>query len=120
MNNEFIIYHNGDCSKSKGALELLQEHNIPHRIRWYLVEPLTEQEIKDILNKLSLPAEDIIRKNEALFKERFEDKILSSDEWIAILAAYPALLERPIVEKGANAIIARPPEKVLEFVQSVS
>jgi arsenate reductase (glutaredoxin) len=113
---DIIIYHNGRCSKSRGALEILQEKNIPHTVRWYLTDPLTEEELTALLKKLHIPASELVRKNEALYKEQFKNKDLSEKEWIAALAANPILIERPIVEKGNKAVVARPPEKVLELL----
>lgn len=111
--SELIIYHNGECSKSNGALEMLLEQNIPHQVRWYLAEPLTKEELAALLKKLDMSAFEIVRKSEPLYKERFEGKEYSNDEWVTILADNPILIERPIVEKGGKAVVARPAEKLL-------
>jgi arsenate reductase len=58
----------------------------------------------------------LIRKGESIFKENYKDKQYSEDEWITVLAQNPILIERPIVVNGNKAIIARPPEKVLEIL----
>lgn len=110
--NELIIYHNGECSKSNGALEMLQAEHIPHHVRWYLAEPLSKEELASLLQKLELNAFDIVRKSEPLYKEQFEGREYSNDEWIAILAENPILIERPIVEKDGKAVVARPAEKL--------
>ena len=110
------IYHNGECSKSKGALEILQEQGVPLEIRYYLAEPPTIEELKDILQKLELNASDIVRKNEPAYLEKYEGKEKNDDEWLRILTVNPELIERPIVVNGNKAIVARPPEKVLEIL----
>ncbi|MBA3828675.1 MAG: arsenate reductase (glutaredoxin) [Taibaiella sp.] len=110
------IYHNGRCSKSRGALEILQEQNIPHEIRWYLTDPLSIAELKVLLRKLHLSAQDVIRKNEPLYKEHYKSEVHTEAEWIKILAENPTLLERPIVINGNKGVVARPPEKVLEIL----
>ena len=112
-----IIYHNGECSKSKTALELLQDHGIPHVVRWYLADPLDKEEISALLKLLSISAFDIIRKNEPLYKTSFEGKELREDDWLQVLVEHPILLERPIAVKNGKAIVARPPEKILELVR---
>lgn len=61
---------------------------------------------------LGIPAKDLIRKNEAIFKEQFKGKELSEDEWINAMVEYPKLIERPIVVKGEKAVIARPTENI--------
>jgi arsenate reductase len=110
------IYHNGQCSKSRGALEILQEEHIPHEVRWYLAEPLSEKELKALLKKLRMTASELVRRSETYFKEHLSGKTLSEEEWLAELAAHPELIERPIVVHGRKAIIARPPERLREIL----
>lgn len=114
--SDIIIYHNGRCTKSRGALEILQQEGITPTIRYYLVEPLSVAELKALLKKLGIKAEELVRKNEALYKEQYKGKELSNDEWINVLAENPVLIERPIVEHGKKAVVARPPEKVFEVL----
>lgn len=82
----------------------------------YLKNPPTEDELRDILSKLNLPIEYLIRKGEPIFKSEFKGKELSEDEWIAALVKYPKLLERPIVVKDNEAILGRPPENVMKLL----
>lgn len=110
------IYHNGECSKCRGALELLQEMNIPHEVRWYLAEPLNAEELRALLVKLDMSAIQLVRKSEPLYKEQFEGKDFSDEEWLHVLADNPILMERPVVEKDNVAIVARPAERVLEML----
>lgn len=112
-----VIYHNGECSKSKDALELLQECGVDFDVRWYLAEPLSRDELKALLKKLDMPAGTLIRKNEPVYKENFEGKELTEDQWLDALMQFPVLMERPVVEMGGKAIVARPPGKVLEFIK---
>lgn len=110
------IYHNGRCSKSRGALEILQERGIPHEIRWYLEEPLSAKELKELLKKLRIPASDLVRKSEAYYKEQLKDKKLAEAQWIKAMVEHPELIERPVVVNGNNAVIARPPERIDEVL----
>lgn len=110
------IYHNGECSKSMGALELLQEHGVLFDVRFYLSDPLTAEELKTLLAKLKMPAKDLVRKSEPDYIANYEGKDLNEDEWIAAMVKYPVLIERPIVVNEDKALIARPPEKVLEVL----
>ena len=66
--------------------------------------------------KLNLKAEDIVRKGEPVYKEKFKGKNFNNDEWIQIMIENPKLIERPIVVKGNKAILGRPPENVLELL----
>lgn len=110
-----IIYHNNRCSKSREALNLLQEQGADIEIREYLKVPPSEQELTALLDLLGMQAEELIRKGEALYKEQFKNKSFSNTEWIRILAENPVLIERPIVIKNNKAVIGRPPVKVLDL-----
>ncbi|WP_242928788.1 arsenate reductase (glutaredoxin) [Pontibacter vulgaris] len=106
------IYHNKMCSKSRQTLDLLQQTGEQVQVVEYLKQPPTADELKVILAKLNLKPQEVIRKGEKLYKEQFEGKEYSDDEWINIMAANPVLIERPIVVKGDKAVIGRPIENV--------
>jgi len=110
------IYHNPRCSKSRQALALLEEKGAQAEVVEYLKTPPSQAELKKTLKKLGCKAEDIIRKNESLYKEKFKDKKMTEEQWIKALAENPVLIERPIVITDKKAVIGRPPEKVLELI----
>ena len=114
------IYHNGECSKCRGALEILQEQNIPHQIRWYLAEPLSKSELSALLKKLHMQPSELVRKSETLYRDNYAHRDISEDEWITILTENPILIERPIIEKGKNAVVARPPERIFEILSQTA
>ena len=68
------ILHNNRCSKSRCALEILENKGLDFEVIKYLENPLTASEIKDLLKKLNMPAEAVIRKGEADYKANFKDK----------------------------------------------
>lgn len=110
------IYHNNRCSKSRCALEILDNSNTKYQVVEYLKEAPSVATLKEILKKLGIPAKDLIRKNEQLYKDHYKDANLSEDEWIQIMHEHPVLIERPIVINGNKAVIARPPERVNEIL----
>lgn len=110
------IYHNGECSKCRGALEIIQELGIPHEVRWYLAEPLNSEEFVALLEKLHMPAEQLVRKGDPEFTEHYEGKQLNEKQWLHLLVDHPALMQRPILELENRAIVARPPEKLYDFL----
>lgn len=116
MGSNIIIWHNGRCTKSRGTLEILQEHGVPHTVRYYLMEPPTQKELKELLKKLNMKAADIVRKSESLYKEVYKGKQLTEAQWVKVLAENPILIERPIVINGDKAVVARPPERVMEVL----
>lgn len=110
------IYHNGECSKCAGALEIIQGKGIDYEMRYYLYEPPTVEELTNLLKKLNIPASELVRKTEPLYTEQYEGRDLTDEEWIKIINENPILMQRPVVVNGDKAIIARPPEKVFEVL----
>ena len=106
------FYHNPQCRKSRETLQIVEEAGAEVEVVEYLKTPPTASELKDILQKLGIKAEQLIRKNEQIFKDNFKGQDNSEEEWIRILVENPKLIERPIVVKGDKAVLGRPPENV--------
>lgn len=106
------IYHNPRCGKSRQTLNIIKEAGAEVNIVEYLKDIPTADELKALLDKLNLQAEDILRKGEAVFKEQYKGQTHTNDEWVDIMIAHPKLIERPIVVKGDKAVLGRPPENV--------
>lgn len=113
-----LIYHNPRCRKSREALQYLEIENIDHEIIYYLKTPLTSATLKTLLKKLQIQAVDLIRKNETVWKTTFAKKQLTEDELITVMINHPKLIERPIIVKDEKAVIARPLEKLKDFLNS--
>ncbi len=119
MTDKAIIWHNPRCSKSRGALKLLQEAGVEIEERRYLDNPPTPQELDEVLKRMELEPEQIVRTKEALYKELgLQDRQLSRTAWLELLSQHPKLIERPIVIYKGRAVLARPPEKVLELLKT--
>lgn len=110
------LYHNPRCSKSRLALNLLEEKGETIVIVRYLENTPSKQELKQVIKLLKIEPIELVRKNEPEWKENFKGKDLSADEIIDALIKYPKLIERPIAINGVQAVIGRPPEKVLEIL----
>ncbi len=110
------IFHNPRCAKSRETLKILMDKGVDVEVIEYLKEVPTHAELSNLLKKLGIKAEELIRKNESVFKEHYKGKNLTEFEWIDAMIAEPKLIERPIVVKGDKAILGRPPEKVLELL----
>lgn len=115
--SDVTIYHNPRCSKSRQTLALLEENGVTPTIVKYLETPPSADELKLVLSQLNISARDLLRKKEAEYKEAgLDDASLSDDQVIAKMIEFPKLIERPIVIKGEQARIGRPPESVLEIL----
>ena len=110
------IFHNPRCSKSRQGLAILNDAKIDFEIVEYLKTPPSEKEIKDILSKLNMDPIDLVRKNEAIWKENYKGKDLSNEQIIKAMAENPKLIERPIVIKDDKAELGRPPENISSLI----
>ena len=111
------IYHNPRCGTSRKTLSMITDAGIKPEIVLYMKNSLTEEELTDLLKKLSMSAEDLVRTSEAIYTERFSAQPLNETEWIKAMIKYPKLMERPIVVKGDKAILGRPPQAVASFLK---
>ncbi|MHA3885235.1 arsenate reductase (glutaredoxin) [Stutzerimonas stutzeri] len=114
---ELTLYHNPRCSKSRGALELLEARGLePHIVR-YLETPPSAAELQALLAKLGLSARQLLRSGEEEYQSLgLADPNLSDAQLIEAMVAHPRLIERPILIAGDKAVVGRPPERVLEIL----
>ena len=112
------IYHNPRCRKSRETLTLIQESGEDFEIVEYLKNPLSNQELKALLYKLQMQPEELLRKGEAIWKEKYKGKTLEEDQILQAMAEHPKLMERPVVVKGGNAVLGRPPENVRALLEN--
>ena len=111
------IYHNPRCSKSRQTLKLITEQNIEPEIIEYLKTPPSAAEIRNLLKLLKLSPREIMRKGEAVYKSMdLDNPEMGDDNLINAMVANPILIERPIVICGNQAVIGRPPEKVINII----
>jgi arsenate reductase len=110
------IYHNPRCSKSRQTLELLKGKGIEPEVNLYLDSPPSAEKLTDLLQKLKLKADQLVRKSEAYYKENLKGLEITENELIEVMIKNPKLIERPIVVAGDRAAIGRPPEAVLEII----
>ena len=110
------IYHNNRCSKSRCGIELLENSGKEYEIVKYLENIPTTEELKNIINLLGISPVELVRKNEAIWKENYKGKDLTDEEIIKAMIENPKLIERPIVVNGNKAVIGRPPEDILSII----
>ena len=113
------IYHNPRCSKSRQTLALLQERGIAATIVNYLESAPDMDTLRRLAAQLGVPARGLLREGEPKVSELgLADGTLSDDDVLRAIATHPELLQRPIVVAGNRARFGRPPESVLEIVES--
>ena len=113
MSERIVLYHNPACSKSRGALAILQERGVEFDVVEYLKAPLDEAALWRVLGMIEDAPAELVRKD-ANFRElglKAAD-YASEDAVVGLLAEHPKLMQRPVVVRGERAVIARPSEKV--------
>jgi arsenate reductase len=110
------IYHNNRCSKSRQGLQLLEATGKEFQVVKYLENVPTKEELTGIINCLGIKPINLVRKNEAIWKEHYKGKDLTDEEIINAMVENPKLIERPIVINEKKAVIGRPPETILDII----
>ena len=110
------IYHNPRCSKSRQTLELLKSNGIEPEVNLYLDTPPSAEKLTELLQKLGIKANQLVRKSEAYYKDNLKGGEITDKQLIEVMIKNPKLIERPIVVAGDRAALGRPPEAVLEII----
>tara|TARA_B100001778_G_scaffold287473_1_gene255282 strand:+ start:674 stop:1069 length:396 start_codon:yes stop_codon:yes gene_type:complete len=109
------LYHNPRCSKSRQALNLLQERDINFQEIRYLNDGLNRSEIEGLISRYQGSSSDIVRINEQEYKSNKINLDVDS-EIIELLLNYPKCLQRPLLDDGHTIVIGRPPENILTLL----
>lgn len=116
--DKLIIYQKPTCSTCREAIKLLQASGAPFTAVNYYEQPFTAAQLKGILKKAGLRPRAILRTKEDIYKTLgLANKTLTDEELIALMIKHPDLIQRPLVEKGRRAILARPAETLKEMLQ---
>src|SRR3989338_5681927 len=114
---QITVYEKPTCTTCRQVHAALVESGVDFDSVNYYVDPLSESKLKELLRKMGIRPADLIRKKEAIYKElKLSEKELSDQETVRLLVRHPELLQRPIVEKGNKAILARPAERLKEIL----
>lgn len=111
------IFHNPRCRKSREGLAIVESSGKDFEIINYLKEVPTKEELRKVLEYLSISPLQLVRKNETIWKEKFKGRNLSDEQIIDAMVKYPKLIERPIVINGDKAVIGRPSENIIELLK---
>lgn len=96
---------------------MLRESDVPFEKVNYYTAPLDEKKLRELLKKMKLSPRDILRTSESIYRELgLGKKDFSDDEIISLMLKHPDLIQRPIVERGAKAVLGRPVENVRELL----
>ncbi|MEW6751908.1 MAG: arsenate reductase (glutaredoxin) [Candidatus Latescibacterota bacterium] len=113
---EVTIYHNPHCAKSRQTLRLLRERGIQPRVVRYLETPPDEPTVERLLAMLGMEPQDLMRRKEDEYLQLGLAGETDRRRLVRAMVEHPILIERPIVVKGDQARLGRPPEQVLEIL----
>jgi len=83
----------------------------------YFVEPVGEGKLRELIAKMGVSPRELLRKKEAAYRELdLGGREPSDEEIVRLLVERPELLQRPIVERGGRAVLARPAERIRELL----
>lgn len=110
------LYFNPSCSKCRSAQSILDEHDVEAEVIRYLDTPPTVEQLEHLMELLSIDDPRLMMRTGEPEYERLGLVAASRHDLLAAIAAHPILLERPIFVVGERAVIARPPERLLELL----
>jgi arsenate reductase len=113
MADKITVYEKPTCSKCREADKLLRESGVAFEKINYIIEPIGEAKLRELIRKMQIAPRELLRTGEPAFRELgLNARDLSDEEIIALLVKHPELLQRPIVERGDRAVLGRPVENI--------
>lgn len=114
---KITIYQKPTCTTCRQVYKALQEAGVDFDAVDYYVDPIPKSKLRGLLRKMNISARVLLRTKEPIYKElKLAERNLSDNELIDLMVRHPDLIQRPIVEKGSRAILARPAERIKDIV----
>jgi arsenate reductase len=114
---ELTVYEKPTCTTCRKLAALLTERGIDFERVNYHVDPLPEAKLRELVAKTGGSPADVLRRKEPIYQELgLGSGEATDDELFRLMAEHPQLLERPVVERGDRAVLARPVERILELL----
>jgi len=111
------VYQKPTCTTCRQVHAALRDAGVDFDAVDYYTDPISKAKLKELLRKMKMSARELLRTKEEIYRTlRLGERDLSDDEIVDLMAKHPDLIQRPIVEKGARAILARPAERLREIL----
>ena len=115
--SKITVYQKPTCTTCRQVYAALKESGVDFSSVDYYIDPIPKAKLKELLAKMNISARELLREKESIYKElKISEKNFSQDEIIDLMVRHPDLIQRPIVEKGSRAILARPAERLKEIL----
>jgi arsenate reductase (glutaredoxin) len=113
---KIIVYEKPTCTTCRKVAKALTENGVDFEKVNYYLEPFSKAKLQSLLKKMKMKPSEVLRKNEKVYKDlKFKEKNYSEEKILDLMVKHPDLVQRPIIEKGNKAILARPPERIKEL-----
>jgi arsenate reductase (glutaredoxin) len=117
MDHKITIYQKPTCSKCRSTVDILKDSGQAFDAVNYYEMPLTPERLRELIEKLGLPVRDVLRGDDPVARDlKLAERQLSDEELIRIMVDNPDLIQRPIVVRGDEAVLCRPPENVRKLL----
>ena len=114
---KITVYQKPTCTTCRQVYAALKESGVDFNSVDYYTDRISKAKLKELIKKMGIPAGELLRKNEEIYKTlKLSEKNLFEGQIVDLMIKYPDLIQRPIVEKGEKAILARPAERLKEIL----
>lgn len=114
---KITVYQKPTCTTCRQVYAALRNAGVNFETVDYYTDPIPKTKLRELLRKMGMSARDLLRTREDIYRRlRLGERELSDDEILDLMVKHPDLIQRPIVEKGARAILARPTERLREIL----
>ena len=110
---KIVVYQKPTCTTCRQVHTALKESGVDFDAVDYYTDPMPRATLVALLRKMKMKPRELLRTKEEVYKKlKLGQRDLSDAEIIDLLLEHPDLMQRPIVEKGARAILARPADRL--------
>jgi Arsenate reductase and related proteins, glutaredoxin family len=114
---KITIYQKPTCTTCRQVYAALRDAGVDFAAVDYYTDPIPKTKLRELLRKMKMPARELLRTKEEIYRKlRLAERDLTDDEIVEVMVEHPDLIQRPIVEKGSRAILARPAERLKEIL----
>ena len=111
------VYQKPTCTTCRQVHAALRDAGVDFEAVDYYVEPIPRRKLEELIRKLGITPRQLLRTREAAYRTLgLADTTVTNVQIIDAMVAHPDLIQRPIVEKGNRAILARPAERLKEIL----
>jgi len=114
---KIVVYQKPTCTTCRQVYKALKDSGVDFDAVDYYTDPIPKAKLKELLRKMGMPASELLRTTEPIYKTlKLGERDLKDDEIVDMMVEHPDLIQRPIVEKGSRAILARPADRLKEIL----